>query len=249
MTNCPSCDQAITATDHTCATCGFALVRPGRSAQTVIRPVARPKIPVEVTVGIAIDTTGSSAQFADGIRNSTEAMLRPVEAKAASVRCVVQTHGDEDEGQMPTVVADGVTCADAVTTVQALVFDGGGDPAEHHLDAVEHLMNVLPSSQGRRRVAMIVFTTDDTKAAKSGRSAANIGADLQHRGIIVCFVGTPGTGLEALTAAAGGFFFEIDRTPSSDEMQTVVARISASIIASVTQAPTTPMPGTIPAAH
>lgn len=243
--DCPSCGtQADPAATPTCPVCGWAFA-PASAAPSppTIQPATRPKIPVEVILGLGIDITGSSQPFADGIRGNIDALLQAIEAKAASVRVTVQSHGDEDDRQQPTLVADGVPVVDAITAVKALIFDGGGDPAEHHLNAIEQLANtmtVVPGG-GRQRGALVFFTTADSKPARSGKTATQIGADLRCRGLIVCMVGEAGTCIEAVASASQGFFFRIDANPNPDEMRRVAAQIAASIVATLTKGTTRPM--------
>lgn len=242
--DCPSCGtQADPAATPTCPVCGWGFAAASAApSHPTIQPATRPKIPVEVIVGLGIDITGSSKRFADGIRGNIDALLHAIEAKAAAVRLTVQSHGDEDEHQQPTLVADGVSVAEAVTAVRALIFDGGGDPAEHHLNAIEqltHTMTVVPG--GRQRGALVFFTTADSKPARSGKTAAQIGADLRSRGFIVCMVGEAGTCIETVASASQGFFFRIDANPNPDEMRRVAAQIAASIVATLTKGTTRPM--------
>jgi hypothetical protein len=209
---------------------------------TVIQPASRPKLPVDVILGIGIDITGSSGPFADGIRGNVEALLRAIEAKAASLKTTVQAHGDEDDGQFPTLVADAAPVAEAVAAVQALHFDGGGDPPEHHLNAIEQLASTLPvGAGGRQRGALVLFTTADSKPARSGRTPEQIGAELQRKQLIVCLVGEPRTQLERVGHACGAFMFPINATPSPADMKRVAEQVAASIVASLTKGSTRPL--------
>lgn len=244
MTLCPSCGTAVdTTANASCPVCAWDLcgTTAGRPA-TVIQPAARPKLPVDVIVGLGIDITGSSGPFANGIRGNTQVLLPPIEAKAATVRVTVQTHGDEDDGQFPTLVADSVSVAEAVAAVQALHFDGGGDPPEHHLNAIEQLASTLPVAVGgRQRGALVFFTTADSKPARSGRTPEDIGAELLRKQLIVCLVGEPGTQLERVGRACNAFMFPIDGNPSPADMKRVAEQVAASIVGSLTKGMTRPL--------
>lgn len=246
MNVCPSCGTPVdTTANPACPVCAwdFGGANAGRPA-TVIQPAARPKLPVEVIAGIGIDITGSSAPFADGIRANIETLLRAIEAKAASLTVTVQTHGDEDDGQFPTLVADSANVADAVAAVKALRFDGGGDPPEHHLNAIEKLASVVPfAAAGRQqRGAVVFFSTADSKAASSGKTPEQIGAELLGKGFITCFIGEPGTQVERVGRACNAFLFPISASPTPVEMKRVAEQVAASIVASLTKGTTRPIP-------
>lgn len=244
MNICPSCGTPVDTTmSPACPACAwdFGDATAGRPA-TVIQPAARPKLPVEVIVGLGIDITGSSGPFASGIRGNTQVLLPPIEAKAASIKVTVQTHGDEDDGQFPTLVADSVSVGEAIAAVQALHFDGGGDPPEHHLNAIEQLASTLPvTASGRQRGALVFFTTADSKPARSGRTPEEIGAELLKKQLIVCLVGEPGTQLERVGRACNAFMFPIDPNPSPADMKRVAEQVAASIVASLTKGMTRPL--------
>ena len=85
MTLCPSCQSILTGTlPPACPTCGAALggtIGGARKQGSLlvpkmpsIRPAPRPKLPVEVTLGIEIDRTGSSAAFQAGSSDEAAAM-------------------------------------------------------------------------------------------------------------------------------------------------------------------------------
>ncbi len=246
MTQCPSCGTSVdSATTPTCPVCAWAFGPPLNTGKhmTAIQPAMRPKIPVNVVAGVGIDITGSSAPFADGIRGNIEALLRAIEAKAASLTVTVQTHGDEDDGQFPTLVADSANVTDAVAAVKALRFDGGGDPPEHHLNAIEKLASVVPfAAAGRQqRGVVVMFSTADSKAAGSGKTPEQIGAELLAKGFITCFVGEPGTQVERVGKACNAFLFPISASPTPAEMKRVAEQVAASIVASLTKGTTRPL--------
>ncbi len=244
ISSCPSCGTRVDATAiPTCPVCAwdFGTANAGRPT-TVIQPAARPKLPVDVIVGLGIDVTGSSGPFADGIRGNVDALLRAIDAKAASLKTTVQTHGDEDDGQFPTLVADSASVAEATAAVQALHFDGGGDPPEHHLNAIEQLASTLPfAAGGRQRGALVFFTTADSKPARSKRTPEQIGAELLKKQLIVCLVGEPGTQVERVGRACNAFMFPIDANPSPADMKRVAEQVAASIVASLTKGMTRPL--------
>lgn len=245
MIACPSCGTQVDTNSSSCPVCAwdFAGGAAGSARPaTVIQPSTRPKLPVTVLVGLDVDITGSSGPFADGIRANIDLLARGIDAKAASSKWYVQTHGDEDDGQVPTLVVDGGPATDAVAAVRSLHFDGGGDPPEHHLNAIEHLASLLPAAAGtQQRTALVSFTTADTKPARSGRTPEDIGAELLKKQWIVCLVGEPGTQLDRLGRACNAFMFPISATPTPAEMKRVAEQVAASIVASLTRGSTRPL--------
>lgn len=247
--NCPSCQTAVDAACAACPKCGWRFATavtppPGPT----FRPAARPKIQCDVDIGMTVDRTGSSEPFRDGIPRTAEIILSQVSAKARSVRCWVASHGDLDEGQDFILHTDGGAVDQAVQDMKRIAFGGGGDPPEHHLDAVEELLNRVPWSADptRARGAILAFTTAETKPARSGVAAAELGKRIAGRGLLLYLVGEPTPVLQSLVSGAGGLLFQISNSPDTTSLQRIAAQLSASIVASVARGSTQPL--TVPIA-
>jgi hypothetical protein len=244
LVNCPSCQQAVPAASPTCPNCGWnfnpagSLVRP-----SLVKPAARPKIQVEVDLGITVDRTGSSAPFSTGIPITLETILKQVAAKARSVRCWLQSHGDLDLGEQMVLHTDGGTPEQAIADIKQITYDGGGDPPEHHLDAIEHLVSTVPwiADPSRARGAILGFMTADTKPARSGVTARQLGEAIKQRGLLLYLVCEPMPALDELIRAASGMMFAISNAPNPTDLQRIAAQMSASILATVAKGGTTPM--------
>lgn len=234
---CPSCGSAVDQMAATCPTCAWSFTgaQAGTAMQLMSAPVKRPKIPVEVDLVVDIDITGSSAPFAEGIRGNLGILLDKIEEKAKGVRVWLLTHGDEDFGQQPTIITAGAGRDEAVEAVKRLFFDGGGDEAEHHLNALHFILQSIPftSDPRRSRGAIISFTTASSKPVTGGRTPRDIGAEIAGRNLIACFVAEPYDDLNEVVEASGAFLFPISATPSPADMQTVAGQVAASIVASI----------------
>lgn len=243
-TYCPSCQQPCDASADACPSCGWRFNRTvGRPVQSIVRPAVRPKIQCEVDLATTVDRTGSSERFQTGIPKTYEMIVSQICGKARSVKCWLQSHGDLDEGQDPIIHTDGGTPDQAIQDIAGISYGGGGDPPEHHLDAVESLLNCVPwtADPSRARGAIIAFTTADTKPARSGISAAALGKEINERGILLYLVCEPTATLQDLASAAGGLVFQISNDPDPAQMQKIAAQLAASIVATVASGATVPM--------
>jgi hypothetical protein len=162
-------------------------------------------------------------------------ILKPIEARAQELRVWVQTHGDREEGMEEVLLTDGESADKAIADIERIVFDGGGDPPEHHLDAIEVLMNRVPWSANplESRGAILAVLTADSKPAQSGHSPAEIGAEIKRRGLLLYVVGERTPSLDKLVKAADGLFFQISNNPSKEEMELIAGQLAASISLSV----------------
>ena len=172
---CNGCQKSVTPNkEGRCPACGAA--SPGRprspsSPSFTVRPAPRPKVMPVVEIGFTTDRTGSTAAFAEGVKKSLPLILDPIKDKARGVTVWLQTHGDRDTGQDEVLLTDGGTPDQAIADAESIVYEGGGDPPEHHLDAVETLHARIPwnPNPAEARGALIAITTDDSKPAQSGR--------------------------------------------------------------------------------
>jgi len=241
--SCPSCQAEVKNSASTCNVCGWSFDEQPQKSAVAVRPAARPKIQAEVEVAFGIDRTASSNQFATGIPGTAELVLRQLEMKARKVICRVQTHGDQDEGQMPILVVEDATADQAIDEIKRIAYEGGGDPPEHHLDAIEHLLNTTPWSMdpSRARGAILAFLTADTKLATTGSTAAQIGKKVKDQGVLLYLVCQPTPTLREMVEAADGLMFEITNEPNAGELQVIAGKLAASIVATVGSGATAPI--------
>lgn len=248
MQNCPSCQAQVNASDDVCPSCGWKFnTSSGKPGSSIVRPAARPKIQCEVDLAATVDRTGSSERFQTGIPQTYEMIVSQVKAKAREVKCWLGSHGDIDEGQDFIIHTDAGTPEQAVEDIKKISYGGGGDPPEHHLDAMEELLNRVPwiADPSRARGAILAFMTADTKPTKSGISAAELGKQIKDKGILLYLVCEPTPTLQELASAAEGLVFQISNNPDPVEMQKIAAQLAASIVATVASGGTVPM--TVPA--
>ena len=248
MMYCPSCQTQVDASADVCPSCGWRFsASSGKPGTALVRPATRPKIQCEVNLATTIDRTGSSERFQTGIPNTFEMIVSQLRAKAREVKCWLGTHGDLDEGQKFIIHTDAGTPEQAVEDVKKISYGGGGDPPEHHLDAIEELLNCVPwtSDPSRARGAILAFMTADTKPTKSGISASELGKQVKAKGILLYLVCEPTPTLQELASAADGLVFQISNNPQPAEMQKIAAQVGASIVATVATGGTVPM--TVPA--
>ena len=241
--SCPSCQASVKKNDDTCKVCGWSFKDSPQKTNAVVRPAARPKIQAEIEVAFAIDRTGSSKQFATGIPVTAELILKQLEVKARKVICRVQTHGDQGEGQMPILVIEDATVDQTIEEIKKITYEGGGDPAEHHLDGIEHLLNTTPWSldPSRSRGAILAFLTADSKPATSGATASEIGQKIKDQGILLYLVCQPTKSLQELVDASDGLLFEITNKPDPDDLQRIAGQLATSIVSTVGSGATAPL--------
>ena len=248
MLNCPSCqaDCGPVVVD-VCANCGwqFNHMRHGSAGlPSLVRAATRPKIQVELTLAMTIDRTASSDAFKSGIPLTAETVLNVVTAKTAKVTCLVQSHGDLDEGQEMVLVTDCGTPDTALDDIRSITYGGGGDPPEHHLDAIENLVNTVPweADPSRARGAILAFLTADTKPTRSGITASTLGEEIHRKGVLLYLVCEPTPTLRELCDAASGLMFQISNAPDAEELKRIGAGLGASIVATAAAGGTKPMP-------
>lgn len=239
---CPSCQHEVDQALHPdCPSCGWAFS--SSPQMTAIRPAGRPKIQMEVELACTVDRTGSSKRFAEGIRKSVPLILDSVQAKARWVKVWMRTHGDEDCGQQSVLLTDGGTPSQAIQDLGSIVFEGGGDPPEHHLSGIEDLLDQTPwkGDPQHARGALIAFLTADTKPARSGKTPRQLGEEIRNRGILFYLVCEPYPQLDELCQAAGGLLFRITNDPQPADLQKIAGQIAASVVYAAATGGTLPM--------
>lgn len=242
---CPSCGENVEVSrGGTCPKCAWQFENePAAAPRVQIRPAARPKVLPKVDVALTVDRTGSTDPFAEGLQKMSRDVLKLIESKALALKVWLQTHGDRDEGMMEALLTDGGTADQAIADLGTVIFEGGGDPAESHADAVELLMNRVPWNANplESRGAIIAILTADSKPAQSGHSAAQIGEEIRRRNLLLYVVAQRTPILNELVKAADGLFFEISNTPSKDEVEQIANQLAASIIQTASGSATRPL--------
>lgn len=246
---CPSCSKTINrATDQVCPACGFQLDQGAISVPILSQAtVVRRKIPIQVQIALNTDRTGSSEAYAQGIPTSQKMILEGVEAKITQVQVWHQTHGDLDCGQDPYFLSQETSVSEAVEDLNHLCFEGGGDPPEHHLDALEHVLSQVPWEVDIRKArgAIISFCNADTKPSRSGISAQVLGEQIRERGLLFYLVAEPYPWCQQIIQSSGGLFLEISNNPNSAELESISSALCASIVGTIGSGKTVPM--TLPA--
>jgi hypothetical protein len=203
---------------------------PINNFEDAFTPARAAKIPVHVQLGITLDRTGSSQAFASGMRKITQWVTEQVELKAASFAGWLASHGDLDEGQRFTIVSENATPAELAEAAQSIIFEGGGHPHEHHLDAIHDLFKSIPwSTDSQTRCAMLVLINAESKDHTGGMSPEKIGSLIKDQGILLYLVSSDTPKMRALVEAAEGLMFEISNHPDPSEIQRISADLAASL--------------------
>jgi hypothetical protein len=244
---CPSCQSPMDLQQTACPSCGYAMDQlPTTVCHSVVRPPER-RIPVYVQTAVQLDRTASSLGFERGIHVSFEAYLQTLTDQVSEVKVWVGSHGDLDEGQEHMMHLEEGTPEQALSEVKSIVFDGGGDPPEHHLDGIATMVQRVPwSHDALTRKTMIVFANAETKPARCGMTADEIGSQIRSMGILFYLVCEPTSALEGLALSANGLIVPISNDPDIEELQRATARVSRSLTATIASGGTVPMTITYP---
>ncbi len=251
MDRCKHCNEVIDKDmDVVCPFCGAEVSDSPTGSiipQSVVKPAKRPKIPVTVMLGITVDGTGSSNSFQVGIPLTLKIILEKLEAKAKSVRCYLQIHRDLDYGEEPVLITNNGSPAQALEDLKSVVFTGGGDAEESHLDAVENLLT-LPwePDLSTCRGAILGILNADTKPLRSGKSIQELAQEIKKRNLLFYLVCEPTPQLQEIVNETGGMMFPISNNPEASELQKIAMQLGASIIASVSKHSTVPIVGPQP---
>lgn len=244
MAYCPSCQNKVDTAVDVCPSCGWSFNNSsGQPKLSFAPPVpSRPKIQCAVDLAATVDRTGSCERFEIGIPLTYDLILAQLKTKVRDVKCWLGSHGDLDEGQNFIIHTDAGTPEQASEDIKNICYGGGGDPPEHHLDAIESLLNLVPwtSDPSRARGAIVAFMTADTKPAKSGISATELGRQIRDKGILLYLVCEPTPTLQELASAAEGFLFQISNNPEPTEMQKIAAEVGKSIAITAASGSTVP---------
>jgi len=243
QTYCPSCQFPVgRLSGDTCPHCKWPLGG-AASGRSIVKPAARPKVQSEIDLATTVDRTGSSERFKAGIPATYELIVRSLIPRARTLRCTVQSHGDLDDGQNMILHTEGGTPVQAIADVRQIAFEGGGDPPEHHLDAILNLLQTVPWTADPRRArgAILGFLTADTKPARAGVGPRELGVRIKSRGVLLYLVCEPTPALVELVEGAEGLLFEITNNPDPQELHKIAAQLAASIVATVSAGGTVPL--------
>jgi hypothetical protein len=244
--NCPGCNCQIgSSIDRNCPNCGWQFNYVKGIDTPIIGSLARPKQVCEVDLATTVDRTGSSIEFETGIQTTYEMIISSVAAHVQNLRLFLYSHGDLDEGQEIILHTDGGSPEVAIDDIKHVKFGGGGDVKEHHLDAIEYLMNHVPwrSIPGRSHSSILAFMTADSKPCKSGMTVRQLGEEIKKRKVLLYAICEQTPLLDELVRAAGGLMFAISNSPDPGELQVIASQLSASITGSIASKATMPMVG------
>lgn len=239
---CQSCGSSLVDLhDGVCLDCGYAST--GTQLVSTIPTLPKRKIPVRVEVGLAVDRTPSSEAFSDSILVMPAQILTGVSQKAAEVLCWLQTHGDLESGDLEILHTDGGDPKQVVENLLTIEFAGGGRPRETHLDALCRLANLIPFTSNPRvaRGVIIGFMTDDSKSLRDGRKPELLGEEFVKRGLLTYLVCEPRDRLMRFADAAQAMVIPITKNPDQAMVKDIVAKVSASIAATLATGGTVPL--------
>lgn len=242
---CPACScQFSDASASHCPSCGSQLNHTTPIPSPIVAGLVRPKLPISVDLAVTVDRTDSSSLFRDGIPKTLELVVRGIEKRVSDLRVFLFSHGDLDEGQNVVLHTDGGTSDQAIADARQIQYSGGGDPFEHHLDAIEHVLQRTPwnAQPGKSRSAILAFMTADTKPRRSGLSAIELGQQIQAQGISLYLVCEPTPTLYELLKSAGGLMFPISVNPDPADLELIAGQLAVSISQPMVAGTTLPLP-------
>lgn len=201
----------------------------------------RPAGAATIEIGVLVDATGSSAAFSSGVPLAARLILSEVERQVGGISAFVQTHGDEDYGEYPSVVCQQADAHEASHAVATITYLGGGDAKETHLSAFEAAFRWFTKQRGDCRRVMIAFVNADTKPARSQRTPEEIGLEARRLGLLIYLICEPTCSLNAFAEAARGMVVPISNNPSEELMLSIARRIAGSVTHSVSVRSLTPI--------
>ena len=242
---CPSCSHKIAVNNQNyCDSCGYSFNVQQKPVSIISNVHRAQKMQLDIEIGITIDRTASSIPFQIGIPLTLETILRQISLKTNNIKCWLQSHGDLDFNEYPILHSDGSLPEQAIEDVKKIVYAGGGDPQENHLDALENLINIVPWSSDsiKARGAIIAFMTDETKRpTKSGLTAKDISKIIKERNLLLYLVCQPKPYLCELINFCGGMMLEITNSPDPITLQMIAGQLSSSIVFSVQNGSSVPI--------
>ena len=242
---CLSCSAEIDESAKVCPGCGYQ--RELAPPTLDLSGVTRPKSVIGLIVCFLVDRTGSSDEFANGIKTMIRKTLETIEPRIETLRVSVVTYGDEDEGQHPEFLCQQVTSDESLEQVGGIVFSGGGLPRESHESAVEFAAENVPWAESRKeaRNALVVFSTAETKPTKSGRSAKEIGEILGAKNVQFFCVVEPYPFHYDMCDGCNGLVFSISNDPDPSDIEKIGGQLAATLTASATSGTAAPATVTV----
>ena len=240
--HCESCGGDVESGAHSCPSCGWQFPVAHPKTAPIITLAVRPKQQVGVELALVIDRTGSILRFAKGVCRTVKEILKMIEAKVREVKAWLFSHGDLDEHQDTLLLVDGGTTDQAIEEVDKITYGGGGDPKEHHLDAIEHVVHTVPWSLDplHSRGVIIAMLTADSKPARSGVTARELGERIKSKGLLLYLICEPTPTLRELCDAAGGFMYPITNDPDPADLQRIASAVGKSITIHASRRDTVP---------
>lgn len=231
---CPGCFR-INSNDDVCSYCNREFNAPVLSLRSRVKPTERRKLQAVLDLSTTVDRTGSSASFAKGIPMAYELVLRDVVLHVKVVNCTLASHGDLDYDEKFIVHCSKSDSDTAIGEMRSITYQGGGDPEEHHLDAIESLLMVTPwhANPLEARSVILCFASSESKPLRSGKSPKELGIEIRNRGILLYLVCERTTRMMELIKGADGFFFQISNSPSPEELRVISNALGKSIVASI----------------
>jgi len=228
MDICLKCGNRLFS-DGVCSVCGS--VFSNNNSGISVGSVSRPKVQSEVELAFVIDSTDSTSEFSAGVLKTAKILLDKLSLNARRVCCWLVGYGDKDFGQEPVLLTDCGMPDQVLEDMRQIIFYGGGDSSEHHLDGIEYCLHTVPWTKvpSRSRGAIVGFMTADSKPATSGITASELGAEFKKLSVFLCLVCQPTPTLEQLVSAADGLLFEISNDPKPEEFNKIAGLLTASI--------------------
>lgn len=220
---CNHCNQEPSV-DNCCQYCH-------ETEPTIATALSRPK-QGKMTFVVDVDRTGSSKAFQVGIPKTFKLIGEEIKKIVIDIDTYLISHGDLDFGQEIVLHVDSGTIDETAEEIERIFYGGGGDIPEHHLDAIEFITETVPFDP-RGHAAILTFITDETKPCLSGKSAQELGAELQQRNIKLFLICQPTPTLTELVESANGFIFPISNNPSTEEYEAIIQQLSTSMTASI----------------
>lgn len=195
------------------------------------------KSPQAVQVLAIADATGSSGPFARGISHILDALATSLPERIASVRFGLVASRDADCGEHDeTLLADGDASA-LQQAAQRIRFVGGDDADETHFWSVRDALGYGWADGPMRRKAILLIGSSDSKPIP-GMTLEQLVIELARQRIAVFVVAPRETNLRQLAELTDGLFFELSNDPSAEEVQRLIARLTASMTQTLSAAGT-----------
>lgn len=202
------------------------------------KPAAHMRVPANLDIAIAIDISGSSTAFAQGIPLVIQRLMEYLNKRTSGTkRFWVTGFGDLEYGEDPVPLVDCGTGEEVMSQLGGLpaMFSGGGDAEETHLDSVAWVLKHTPLSKDRtrRRIIVGIFNAD-TKPLRNGRTLQNLAEEIRGQGAQLFLVCEEFPQLRELVEQTGGFLMPLSNDPDETELITVTDQLGATILHTLT---------------